>query len=354
MLRILSVILLCLLGTSSWAAEPEKPVLRVGISEVPPFVIHEENGNWRGISVDLWQDIAKSLDYQFELVPMQFGELLPSLEANQLDVVIGALTMTAEREEKLDFTHPFYQTGLAIAVPKGEDSAGWSALKGLFSWQFFSLVLGLAGLLLLVGALLWAFERRRNKDQFGGNPAQGLGNSFWWAAVTMTTVGYGDKAPVTMGGRLIAIVWMFAALIMVSTFTAAVTSTLTLGGLHSGIQGVDDLRRSHVATIDKTISARYLDSQRIRNSRYPDVLSGMRAVQDGEVDAMVYDLPIMQFRNRQLEKGELNILPGTFENQAYAIAVASGSKLREPISQEVLRITNSDEWPRMQELYLGR
>lgn len=354
MSRIWSVILLCLISLPSWAAETEKPVLRVGLSEVPPFVIQEDNGDWRGISVDLWRDIANSLGYPFELVPMQFAELLPSLEADQLDVVIGALTMTAEREEKFDFTHPFYQTGLAIAVPKGEDSVVWDALKGLFSWQFFSLVLGLAGLLLLVGALLWSFERRRNKDQFGGNPAQGLGNSFWWAAVTMTTVGYGDKAPVTMGGRLIAIVWMFAALIMVSTFTAAVTSTLTLGGLHSGIQGVDDLRHSHVATIDGTASALYLDSQRIRNSQYPDVLSGMRAVQEGKADAMVYDLPIMQFRNAQLEKDGLAILPGTFEKQSYGFAVQSGSKLREPISQEVLRITNSDEWPRLLEIYLGR
>ncbi|WP_339489746.1 transporter substrate-binding domain-containing protein [Pseudomonas sp. EL_65y_Pfl2_R95] len=351
--RIFAVFFLCLIGFSAVADESEKPVLRVGLSEVPPFVIHEKSGDWRGISVDLWRDIAKQLGYQFEFEPMQFGELLPSLEAGNLDVVIGALTMTAERERKFDFTHPFYQTGLAIAVPYGSDSSGWAALKGLLSWQFASLVIGLAGLLLLVGALLWAFERRRNKDQFGGNPAQGLGNSFWWAAVTMTTVGYGDKSPVTLGGRLIAIVWMFSALIMVSTFTAAVTSALTVGNLRSGIQGAEDLKRAHVATIGGTVGEKYLSSLRIRNTVYPDVLSAMRSVQEGETDAVVYDLPILQYRNAELDHGGLDIMPGTFDNQSYAFAVASGSKLREPISQEVLRITNSDEWPQLQELYLG-
>lgn len=352
--RIIAVFFLCLFGFSAVADESDKPVLRVGLSEVPPFVIHEKNGDWRGISVDLWQDIAKQLGYQFEFEPMQFGELLPSLEAGSLDVVIGALTMTAERESKFDFTHPIYQTGLAIAVPRGADNSGWSALKGLLSWQFASLVLGLAGLLLLVGALLWAFERQRNKDQFGGNPAQGLGNSFWWAAVTMTTVGYGDKSPVTLGGRLIAIIWMFSALIMVSTFTAAVTTALTVGNLQSGIEGAEDLNRAHVATVGGTVGEKYLTSQRIRNTVYPDVLSAMRSVQEGTTDAVVYDLPILQYRNTELARGGLQVLPGTFDNQSYAFAVASGSKLREPISQEILRITNSDEWLRLKGIYLSQ
>jgi hypothetical protein len=224
-----------LLAPPSWAVESQAPLLRVGITEVPPFVIQEESGNWRGISIDLWTDIAEKAGYRYELQPLPFEQLLPALEAGTLDVVVGALTMTAEREERFDFTHPFYQTGLAIAVPRGGDGSGWNTVKGLLSWQFVSLVLGLAALMLIVGAVLWMFERRHNREQFGGTPAQGLGSSFWWAAVTMTTVGYGDKAPVTLGGRLIALVWMFAGLIMVSTFTAAVASALTVGNLQSFI-----------------------------------------------------------------------------------------------------------------------
>ncbi|CAN5909093.1 transporter substrate-binding domain-containing protein [soil metagenome] len=335
------------------AAESAPPTLRVAISEVPPFVIHESDGSWRGISVDLWTEIAKALGYQFELVPMPFPGLLPSLEGAKVDVAVGAITMTAEREERVDFTHPFYQTGLAIAIPREADSAGWAVVGRLFSWQFASLVLGLAVLLFGVGTLLWLLERHRNREQFGGTPFQGLGQSFWWAAVTMTTVGYGDKAPVTLGGRLVAIVWMFAALIMVSTFTAAITSALTVGSLQGTIAGPQDLRRANVATVAGTVSARYLDREHMRSTAFADVKSAMRAVRNGEADAVVYDQPILQFRNGELGEEGLRLLPGTFDNQAYAFAVGSGSVLREPISQEILRIVNSSDWAELKRRYLG-
>ena len=175
MLRVFIVVWLALLGLNATAAQSSDPVLRVGITEVPPFVIKEPDGSWRGISIDLWNTVAGNAGYRFELLPMPFERLLPSLEDGQLDVVVGALTMTAEREERFDFTHPFYRTGLAIGVPRYSEGSGWGILKGLLSWQFFTLILGLAFLLMLVGAVLWLFERRKNQAQFGGSPAQGLG-----------------------------------------------------------------------------------------------------------------------------------------------------------------------------------
>ncbi len=353
MQRFLVLLCLCLAGWPALAAESSAKVLRVGIAEVPPFVIHEPDGSWRGISVDLWQKIAEQAGYQYELQPQAFEQLLPGLESGKLDVVVGALTMTAEREERFDFTHPFYRTGLAIGVPREGEGGGWRAIKGLLSWQFVSLVLGLAALLLLVGGLLWVFERRRNQQQFGGTAAQGLGASFWWAAVTMTTVGYGDKSPVTLGGRLVALVWMFAGLIMVSTFTAAVTSALTVSNLQGGIQGSEDLRRAHVATIAGTVSERYLEQERIRHTVYPSLLAAMQAVQQGDSEAVVYDLPIMQYRNGELGGGGLRLLPGTFADQSYAFALAQGSPYREPLSRAILQVTSDSDWAKVLRLYLG-
>ncbi|QTN42634.1 transporter substrate-binding domain-containing protein [Marinobacter salsuginis] len=328
--------------------------LRVGITEVPPFAMKNGDGRWEGISVDLWQEVAAGIDREFKWVPMSFNELLNATENGEIDVAVGALTMTADREGRFDFSHPFYQTGLSIAVPPVPEQSLLGSLRAMVSWQFVSVVLALGALLLAVGFLLWLVERRRNPEQFGGSAAEGIGSSFWWAAVTMTTVGYGDKAPVTFPGRLIALVWMFAGLIMVASFTAAITSSLTVSNLRTGIEGVGDLPGKIVATIGQTASQRYLEEERIRYQTYPNLTAAMTSVADGESDAIVYDRPLMQYRNQQLGEKRLTILPGVFAEQLYALALPEGSPIRAPVSQEILRVTESEDWVAIQAAYLGR
>ncbi|HDZ36875.1 MAG TPA: transporter substrate-binding domain-containing protein [Marinobacter sp.] len=351
--RILSCIFLFALAISSQVHAQEQP-LKVGITKVPPFVIATDDGRWEGISIDLWDEIAAGLGRKFEYIPMSFNELLEAVEGGDIDVAVGALTMTAGREARFDFSHPFYQTGLSIAVPPVPDQSLLSSLKAFISWQFLSAVLALGALLLGVGFLLWLVERRRNPEQFGGSAAQGIGSSFWWAAVTMTTVGYGDKAPVSLPGRLIGVVWMFAGLIMVASFTAAITSSLTVSNLRSGIQGVDDLPGSVVATIANTESQSYLEEHRVRYQTYPDLTSAMMSVANGETDAIVYDRALMQYRNLQMGKQKLTILPGVFAEQLYALAMPNGSPLRAQISQEVLRVTEAENWADIRAAYLGK
>ncbi|WP_341707682.1 transporter substrate-binding domain-containing protein [Halopseudomonas sp.] len=356
--RLIARLLLCLLLFTPLADanQPEphmQPTLRVGITEVPPFVIADGSGGWEGISIDLWRAIAERQGWAFEWQPMGFSELLQAVEAGNVDVAVGALTMTAERELLFDFSHPFYQTGLSIGVARAPKTGLLQSLKALFSWGFLSVIGGLALLLLGVGFALWLVERRRNPEQFGGTAAQGIGASFWWAAVTMTTVGYGDKAPVTFAGRLVALIWMFAGLIMVASFTAAITSALTVSNLQYQIRGPQDLPGSTVATIDGTASARYLSEERIVGQGFTNLTDAMRSVTAGETDAVVYDRPLLQYRNQQLGRERLDLLPAVFDQQLYALAVPTGSSLRDDLNEAVLRVTESAEWRLIQRAYLG-
>src|SRR5699024_8670775 len=110
-------------------------------------------------------------------------------------------------------------------------------------------ILALCGVLLMAGAGVWAFERRKNPEEFRSDAPKGLADGFWWAAVTMTTVGYGDKAPKTLGGRVIGLIWMFTSVIVISSFTAAIATSLTVGQLSSTVQGVEDLGGVRAATV---------------------------------------------------------------------------------------------------------
>jgi ABC-type amino acid transport substrate-binding protein len=349
--RLLSVAVLILLtGQALAQTEP----LKVGITPVPPFVMQTDEGEWEGISIELWQQVAGGLERDYALVPLSFAELITQVESGKIDVAVGALTMTAEREARFDFSHPFFQTGLSIAVPPAPEQGLLASFGALLSWQFVSVVMALGALLLAVGFVLWLFERRRNPEQFGGTPAQGIGSSFWWAAVTMTTVGYGDKAPVSFAGRIVALVWMFAGLIMVASFTAAITSSLTVSNLQYQIQGPDDLSSANVATIANTASEQYLRDQRIRHQLYPDLTAAMLSVAEGETDAVVYDRALLQYRNLQLGDQKLTLLPGVFQQQLYGLALPSGSPMRGPVSEQVLAATESSAWQDVIQRYLGR
>ena len=175
----------------------------------------------------------------------------------------------------------------------------------------------------------------------------------WWAAVTLTTVGYGDKVPRTLGGRMIGLIWMFAGLFIIAGFTAAVTSALTLTELRARINGPADLSRIKVATVEESTSADYLRSRHIKFTAHPDVDTALASLIANQCDAVVYDAPILKYQTYQNHSGEAFVLPVTFERQNYAFALPSDSLLREPINRVLLRQTSSPKWDDLLATYFG-
>jgi ABC-type amino acid transport substrate-binding protein len=277
------------------------------------------------------------------------------METGTANVGVAALTITAEREAVLDFTHPFYSSGLGIATTLGATRPRWLlVLQGLFSWTFLQAVLALVGVLLVAAVGVWLFERKHNADQFGGPGLRGLGHSFWWSAVTMTTVGYGDKSPQTIGGRLVALIWMFTSVIVISSFTATIASSLTLSQFHSLIRGPDDLRRVRVGTVPGTTSDEYLRSQGINPILAESLPAALDQLAAGQVAAVVYDAPLLLYRVNQQFAGRLQVLPQTFARQNYAFALPTGSPLREPINKALLKKLSEPQWEEIRLRYLGR
>ncbi|WP_414830087.1 transporter substrate-binding domain-containing protein [Alteromonas sp. H39] len=353
--HLISLLLVCLsfhTAAQSDTATTEE-VWTVGTKVAPPFVIKNERGEFEGISIDLWKRIAEKEGIEYQFKETSLSGLLDGLNNGQLDASVAALTVNAQREKEIDFTHPYYTTGLAIAVPLEEDRL-MAAISGFFSWEFFAALSGLCLLLLGVGALLWLFERKKNAEMFGGSASQGLGASFWWAAVTMTTVGYGDKAPTTLGGRIIGFIWMFAAIIIISSFTAAIATSLTVSQLSSSVEGVEDLPDVRVGTLENSASALFLSSRDIGYRKVASLSDGIAALESGKLDALVYDKPILQYLVNQEESETIQILPDVIERQDYAIALPEKSTQRERLNTTLLEIIEEDSWEDTVESYLGQ
>ncbi len=346
---------LLLFGPQSFAQEePAVEPFRAVTRPVAPFAMQDAEGTWSGISIDLWKLIASELGRDSEIYAAEdLDAMLADAESGTADAAVGAITVTAAREERLDFSHPFYTTGLGIAVrPEGSLLVG--LIKAMVSWEFLTAISSLLFVLFSAGAALWFFEHRKNAAQFGGSRTAGLGNGLWWAAVTMTTVGYGDKAPVTLGGRVVAMVWMYASVIIISFFTAGIATSLTVGSLRSGLSGPEDLAGATVGVVRGSTGETFAERVRAKMQRYDDVVPALEALAAGELDAVVYDRPMLAFHATEIDADGINLLPGTFDRQDYAIALPNGSDLREDINHRLLEIIKTPAWESTIERYLGR
>jgi polar amino acid transport system substrate-binding protein len=339
-----------------------RPRLVVGLMQSPPFCIRDQDGSWSGISVELWQwitaDLGIDTEFRETTVTGLFDGLAPG---GPLDVSIGALTITAEREDRLDFSESFFLSGLGLAVKTAPGTGGiWPWLERLLVWNFWRIVAALLASLVLVALLIWALEHKGNPKEFGGDGKlhRGIGSALWWSAVTMTTVGYGDLAPRSPVGRMVAIAWMFISLFLVSWFTASMASILTAERLDTGtgglvVRGPDDLRRLHVAAIAGTSSEDYLRRHHIDYIRVPpkDLIEVLFT---GRAQAALGDAPSLRYAARsEAYAGRITVLPQTFQIESYGIALRDGSPWRKPVDRALLHRLASPEWQDLVYRYIG-
>lgn len=327
--------------------------LIVAVKPAPPFVIKNPDGSFSGISIALWENIANELQLDFRYRETDLKTLLDGVAQGRFGAGVGAITVTAERETRMDFSQPFFTSGLGIAVASSESPGWWLVARRFLSAEFLTAALALIAILLLAGLLVWFFERHQNEEQFGGKTGQGIAAGFWWAAVTMTTVGYGDKSPQTLGGRLVGVVWMFTAIIIISSFTASIASSLTAGKLTARINGPEDLANARVASLPDSTSAAYLQGNSVGFNAFDGLPAALDALAAGNVDAVVYDAPLLHYYIQQRDDDGLMVLPGMFERQDYAFALPEDSPLQEAVNRQLLVLTSEPAWENMLSRYLG-
>lgn len=355
--QLFGIVLAVALLAADGRAQPATPAaagkeLVVGTKETAPFAMKRPDGSWHGISIDLWRHIAQRLNLKYRFVERPTVQaLIDGTRDGSFDLAMAALTVTAARERAIDFTQPFYTTGLGVAVSTNE--ARWmQILRTLSSFGFFQAVAALLGIAICVGFVIWLLERRKT-EHFGGG-IKGFGSGVWWSAVAMTQAGAAQNAPATFAGRLVATSWMIASVIAIAVFTAGITSALTKRELQGAVHSVNDLRSVRVGAVTGSATVDFLDHQRISHRGFASPQDGLKALRAGAIDAFVYDKPLLTWIVLQDFSGTVRVLDITFDRQNYAIALPKGSALRAQLDVPLLEEIESEWWQQTLFQYLGK
>ncbi len=335
------------------APEPEAAPTRVVVKRFVPFVI-TDGGEIRGFSIDLLKEIATRVGFDYEMREVATVQAqLDAVRSGEADLAVAGISITSERETTVDFSHPIYNSGLQILINGTEKVSTTEKFMGvLLSTGLRNLVGLLLAVIFVVAHVVWLVERRRNPD-FPRGYVRGVWEGCWWAAVTMATVGYGDKPPKTIVGRVLAIFWMFAAILIVANLTASISSSLTVQELRGSINGPSDLFGKRVATVEGTTSSRYLSTVQLTAVGVPTIDEAYVLLEDHKVDAVVYDSPVLRNYAALAGRGKVRVVGPIFQREDYGIAMPIDSPYRQEINQSLLKMIEDGTYRQIYQRWFG-
>ena len=331
--------------------------LRVAARPLPPFVIYEERA-YSGFEVELVRLVGDQLGMEVEIHAVDtVAKQIDDITRGVAQLGLGGVAITESREEVADFSVPVLDSGLTILTTTDDSRGMGDRIVSFFSAVASSdlpWLLVVFGVAVLVAAhMIWWLERRHNPD-FAVPYRKGIWDSFYWSVVTMSTVGYGDKVARGTRGRVLALIWIALGTLVFASFTASIASSLAVNELRSEISGPDDLLGRRVATVVHSAGESYLPSIGVGPVVVDRVDDAYRLLSEGEVEAVVFDAPVLQYHVAREGAGEVVTVGSDFQRVQYGLMLSEhDAELRERVNLALLRLVESGAYGRLHDGWFG-
>ncbi|XP_042019763.1 glutamate receptor 2.8-like [Salvia splendens] len=340
---------------------------KIGFNEFLEVEKNEETGviQATGFCIDVFEKVWENIPYNvpIEYVPLGgeyggYGELVQKFDEMDLDVFVADITVTASRFKYIDFTFPYSESGVGIVVPikpNGRKNA-WIFMKPLTT----GLWLTVGGFFVYTGFVVWVLEHRVNKA-FRGPPEQQVGMIFWFSFSTLV---FAQREKVKSNlTRFVVIVWVFVVLVLTSSYTANLTSMLTVDQLQPKTNHLNDLVKNgefvgyQMGSFvrDFLIDNGIVESASLRGyitvDQFHEALS--KGSRNGGVDAIIDELPYIRLL---LSKhcNKYTMIGPMYPTSGFGFAFPKGSPLVFDVSPEILRLKeDKDLMVRITKKWLG-
>ncbi|KAJ4799712.1 Glutamate receptor [Rhynchospora pubera] len=343
--------------------------LRIG---VPNRVSYREfvtesrtTGIVSGFCIDVFVAAVNLLPYpvSYSFVPFGNGKENPSYSglvqkvvSNEIDGAVGDISIVTNRTKVVDFTQPFVGSGLVVLVPmKRQKSDSWAFLQ-----PFTLSMWGITGVFfLLVGVVVWILEHRINED-FRGPPKRQLITVLWFS---FSTLFFSHKEnTISILGRAVLIIWLFVVLIIQSSYTASLTSILTVQQISTTIHGIEDLQRTddpigfQVGSFTENYLVEELGISRSRLKALGTVEAYAEALElgphHGGVAAIVDERPYVDlFVSTQCN---FTIVGSEFTKSGWGFAFPRDSELAVDLSTAILKLSENGDLQRIHNKWFTR
>ncbi|KMZ56974.1 Glutamate receptor [Zostera marina] len=353
-----------------WQIPTDGKFLRVGIPVKGGFFEFVDATNpqhMTGYCIDIFEAAIKSLPYsvQYEYTadnssqtPGSYDDLVEQVKKKRFDAAVGDVTIIAKRSKTIDFTLPFTESGVSMLVPVKKDGGianGWIFLKPLSK----GLWLGTLAFFFLTGFTVWFIEHRMNTD-FRGNRVQQMGTIFYFAFSTMV---FAHKENVVSNfSKFVIIIWMFVVLILTSSYTASLTSMLTVEQLKPTLTDVRELVKNNDSVgyqdgsfvrellIDQLkFKKTQLRAYKTSDEYFQALTNGSR---NGGVSAIFDEIPYIRMFLKDRCK-EFTMVGKTYKTDGFGFMFPKHSPLVSDISNAVLNVTQGEEMKRIERKWFG-
>ncbi|MFC5586855.1 transporter substrate-binding domain-containing protein [Nitratireductor kimnyeongensis] len=330
--------LICAFIVCSGAAPAfaQQPPLRVAVHENPPFVV-EEKGHYSGMAIELWEMFAKELGLKFNYLPYEtVREMVDATAKGEVDVAVTNLTITEARAQRIEFTQPWFDSGLRIMVHDDSSGSFWDLLRGLRDSGFLGAYAWLGFVILLATVGYTMFDRHFDRD-FPKRWRDGLAESFY-SVMTIATSGKPAPRRNLFGwyGRVWQGVWLVFGVLVVAFVTSSVTSVMTTLSLRGDIHNVGDLSGRIVGVTEGSTAEDVARAARLAVVPFPNIRKSADALLAGRIDAVVGDKPVLEYFAYKNPEKAFSVVGPLFNPDKYGFGLPPQSPLRKPLTVEVV------------------